>query len=327
MHKVALAGAGGIGKKHLDCYRQIDTAQVVAVIEPGEEAAEAARRSGYPVFASLDEAIKMTSPDILDITAPTPFHKDLTMQGLKAGMHILLEKPMARTLEDCDAIIRAVEDSGRRLMVGHVLRFFPEFVRARGAVLSGEVGNPAMVRTSRGGAFPGNASSWYADLNVSGGVLLDLVIHDFDWLRWTFGEVERVFSQGLAASKPGARDYSLTSLRFTSGVIAHVEGTWMRHGGFRASFEVAGDKGLLQYDSRDAATLAVASGQTQGLRLESPLYQTPQYRQITHFLNCLLTGEDTLVSMADAREAVRISLAALESVKTGKPVTLAQEGR
>jgi predicted dehydrogenase len=327
MLNVAIVGAGGMGRRHAASFRETGEARLAAVIDPDREAAAALAGEQARVCATLEEALGECDVDAVDVCAPTPFHAALAVQALKAGKHLLLEKPMARTLEECDAIIEAARGSGRTAMVAHVLRFFPEFVRGKEAVDAGLVGEPAVVRTSRGGGMPRGQDSWYRDIAQSGGVVLDLIIHDFDWLRWVLGPAERVYARGLAHSGRDGQDYALVTIRFRSGAIAHVEGTWMRPAGFETRYEIAGTQGLLDFSSRDSATLRVSRFAAAGTRPavevpESPLAESPYTAQIRHFLHCVRTGEPPKVSLEDARAAVEIALGALESMRTGEPVAL-----
>ncbi len=327
MLNVAIVGAGGMGRRHAASYRETGEARVAAVVDISRDAASALAGDEARVFPSLDEALQECDVDIVDVCVPTPLHAQYAVAALDAGKHLLLEKPMARTLEECDAIIRAAEASGRTAMVAHVLRFFPEFVRGKEAVDAGLVGEPAVVRTSRGGGMPRGMDSWYTDVAQSGGVVLDLIIHDFDWLRWLLGPAERVYAKGLAHSGRKGQDYALVTIRFRSGAIAHVEGTWMRPSGFETKFEIAGTQGLLDFSSRDSASLRFARAAGEGPRAavevpESPLAENPYTSQIRHFLHCVRTGEPPKVSLRDARAAVEIALGALESMKTGEPVEL-----
>ena len=267
--------------------------------------------------------------DVVDICTPTGSHADLAVQAIKAGRHVLLEKPMARTLEGCDRIIEAAEKSDKAVMVAHVLRWFPEFASAKAAIDAGKVGKAAVVRTSRGGGAPAGRT-WYRDFEQSGGVVLDLILHDFDWLLWCFGPAERVYAKGLAGMKnvSDGQDYALVTIRFKCGTIAHVEGTWMRPSGFETKFEVAGDGGLIEFSSRNAVPLRVSVKGEEAARAavevpESPLAESPYLREIRHFLECVKTGAKPAVSLQEARDAVQVALSAIESMKTGQPVELA----
>ena len=125
---------------------------------------------------------------------------------------------------------------------------------------AGDLGTVGVVRTSRRSPFLLGWNDWYADWRVSGGVLMDLVIHDFDYLRWTLGEVERVYARGMLGREYNRLDYVLATLRFQSGAIAHVEGHWGYPGPFNYSIEVAGSHALLTVDSTEPASLQLISG-------------------------------------------------------------------
>lgn len=328
MQRVAIIGAGHMGKVHGAAYAQMKNAEPVAFLDNRPDAVEEMAKSfGAQSFTDFDEMMKSTSPDVIDVCVPTPWHKEFVLKAATAGKHIVTEKPMALSLADCREMIQAADKAGVTFMVAHVLRFFPEFVSAKAQIDAGAVGKPAVVRTTRGGGFPSASRDWYADFNQSGGVVLDLIIHDFDWLRWTFGEVDHVFAKGLVEKGIPRLDYALVTLRMKSGVIAHIEGTWANPGGFQVKFEVAGDKGMLDFQSREAVPLVVASkkseGQGAGVAIpESPTAQNPYHLELQHFIDCVQGGTKPSITPEDGMRAVEISLAALESIKTGAPVKL-----
>ena len=162
---------------------------------------------------------------------------------------------------------------------------------------------------------------------------MDVSIHDIDFARWCFGEVERVFARGLASGEGQSYTHALILLRFKNGCIGHLEGSWAYPPGrFRTLFEIAGDLGLIEFDGLAPAPLTVTlkshtSPQAPGLpQPYSPLapQDDPYFRELEHFLNCLESGDEFLVSPQDGLQAVKISLAAIESMRTGQPVCLDQ---
>ena len=328
-YRVGLIGAGNIGEVHAKQWGLLPDAELVGVLDPRTDAA-AALGTAYSDWETL---LAEAKPDIIDICVPTPLHREYVERAAAAGLAIFVEKPLGRTLADCDAIVAAVEKAGVAASVGHVVRFFPEYAEAKRLVDSGAVGRPAAIRTARMGGFPRLAGrpNWYADPAQSGGVALDLILHDFDWLRWTFGPVSRVFAQGLYGQKEhlGERDYALVTLRFQSGAVGHVTGSWAHPGGFRTTLEVAGDGGLIEQDSAKTvpllSALRSASGGGGGVAFpESPMAPTddPYYKELAAFVEALKSNGPMPVTVGEAREAVRIGLAALESMETGKVVTL-----
>lgn len=328
MQRVAIVGAGNMGRVHGAAYREMLNAEPVAVVDIRPDAAEELATSlDCRSFTDFDEMLRTANPDVIDICAPTPWHKEYVLRAAEAGKHVITEKPMARTLDDCRRMIDAIERAGVTFMVAHVLRFFPEFAAAKAHIDAGAVGKPAIVRTTRGGGYPHAWNDWFGNFDWSGGVVLDLMIHDFDWLRWTFGEVERVYAKGLAGRGTEHMDYALVTIRFKSGVIAHVEGTWMNPTGFTVKFEVAGDGGMLDFSNKAAAPLVIARTKTEeeqpGVAIpESPTMQNPYFLELQHFVDCVESGAKPGITPEDGLRAVEIALAALESIRTGKPVNL-----
>jgi UDP-N-acetylglucosamine 3-dehydrogenase len=200
---------------------------------------------------------------------------------------------------------------------------------ARNTVQSGGIGTPVIARTFRGNGFPVGWQNWYADPDKSGGLLLDLALHDFDWLLWTFGGVERVYARGCVRDVPQGRDYALVTLRHRNGVLAHVEGTWSHTTPFNMRLEVAGDKGLLDYNDASARPVQFTPRNAEGTQdkpkvafPESPLLHDPYYLELRHFADVMLGKAKPCITPDDALAALRVGLAALESVETGRAVEL-----
>ncbi|WP_043929652.1 Gfo/Idh/MocA family protein [Bacillus sp. EB01] len=332
MQRVLLIGAGTMGMEHAVSYYAMDHVEVAGIVELRKE--QAARLVGdhdTKIFETLDEAVKnLHHIDVIDICVPTFLHKEYVMKAADYGIDVICEKPLAYTLEDAREMIDYCEEKHVKLFVGHVVRFFPQYAKVRELVANGAIGEVGVARTRRGGNFPAGWSDWYADQTKSGGVILDLIIHDFDFLRWTFGEVERVFAKGLAKRNIEHLDYALVTLAFKSGVIAHVEGSWA-HQTFSSQFEFAGKTGILEYDSLKEEPVLLSIRQTHeeqaGVAVpQSPLKKSPYHVELEHFLICLKTNETPLVTAEDAYKAMEISAAALQSLKTGLPVTLDSKG-
>lgn len=226
-YKVALVGGGNMGSVHARHWQAQPDVDLAAVLDPHRDQIKI---EGMPHYKDWDTMLAEVKPDIIDICTPTSHHREYVEMAAAAGRAIFCEKPLSRTMADCDAIVDAVEKSGVPFMGGHVLRWFPEFAAGKRMLDAGAVGKPATVRTARMAGFPGlgRANNWYGDYKQSGGVILDLILHDFDWLRWCFGDVERVYAKGLETSEKyrGRLDYALVTLRFKSGVVGHVTGSW-----------------------------------------------------------------------------------------------------
>jgi predicted dehydrogenase len=327
--RVGVIGAGFIGAIHLDAYANMpEEVEVVGVADARPETATAgAALVGAKAYSSYEELIATEEVDVVDICLPTAYHRELALAAARADKHVILEKPIARNLEDAGAIIEGFDGSERRLFVGHVVRFFPEYVRIKEMVDAGDLGTVGVARTSRRSPFLTGWNDWYADWRMSGGVLLDLVIHDFDFLRWSLGEVERVYARGVLGREYNRLDYALVTLRFEGGAIAHVEGQWGYPGPFNYSIEVAGSRAMVTADSMEPTPVRLLGGAVDPG--ESPDFITgksPFQTELEHFIRCAATGEKPIVDARDAYEALRIGLAATDSVVSGKPVTLGGRG-
>lgn len=329
---VGLVGTGKLGRLHARHWESLPNVRVVAIADPFINNARAlvasdAAAQAPLAFADLPDLLAHSRPDIVDICTPTPTHRSLVEQAIAARCAVFVEKPLARTLADCDALVDLVRQTHAFLMVGHVVRWFPAFAYAKTVVDGGGVGVPAAIRTAREASFPrrgGQAQSWYDDFAQSGGVILDVLLHDFDWLRWCFGAVVRVYARGLSFEPEhrGLRDYALVTLRFASGAIAHVTGSWAHPGPVRTTFEICGDGGMLEWDSEQSVSLSLLRTETR--HQESPLTPAddPYLAELRAFVDALRAGQPPPVTVEDGREAVRIALAALESMETGLAVAL-----
>lgn len=328
MLHVLLIGAGSMGNMHGLAFAKMENAVLAGIVDKNlEKAKELAGTLQTTAFQTFEEAIEtLEKVDVVSICLPTPFHKPFLKKAADQGLHVICEKPLARNLNDAREMIEYCKEKDVKLFVGHVVRFFPEYVRAKKIIEEGTIGNTAVVRTYRGGAFPYGSDDWYADYESSGGLVLDMIIHDFDFLRWCFGEVERVFAKSIKDGNQKRIDYSLVTLRFKNGVIAHVEGSWA-HQAFTTRFEFAGQSGIIEHDSSKSVPIVFEgrkkSTAGRGVAVpESPLKHNPYFVELNHFINCIETDNDPIVTAEDAYKAMEIALSALKSIVTGREVVI-----
>lgn len=329
--KVAVIGAGTMGFVHSTAYGSMPGVELVGIVDQRLSAAKSlSERVGTRAYDSWDALMANEAPDVIDVCVPTYLHRGCVELAAKAGKHVICEKPMARTLADARAMLAACKEAGVKLFPAQVVRFFPEWERARQLLEQGAVGRPGVIRTTRAGGFPTAWQDWYACYTRSGGVIMDLIIHDFDWLRSAFGEVERVYAKSLRGRDTQRLDYALVTLRFQSGAIAHVEGSWAHRDGFYTRMEIAGTDGIIEFDSRQAAPIRVAvdkvEGGAPGVAVpESPLAQSPYYKELEHFIDCIQNGAAPRVTAEDGYKALEIATAALVSAATGRPAKPGEE--
>ncbi len=331
--RVGVVGAGAIARFHANAWRRLPVAFAGCFDRNPARAESFCAHFGGRAFASLDDLL--CGVDVVDICTHTDGHAAAVLAAAAARIPIVCEKPLARHLHDAEAMIAACVATGTPLFVAQVVRFFPAYVRAHAAVREGVVGKPGVIRTTRAGSFPQAgatfSSPFYADFRRSGGVILDLGIHDIDFQRWIAGDVERVFARGLTLSGRTGMDHAYLVLRFKSGAVGHIDANWaLPPGMFRTRLEIAGDGGLIEWDSFQPEPIIAAfrdpahADQTRH-HTASPLAadDDPYFAQLAHFVECLETHQPFRVTPQDALEALRVALAAIESMRTDRPVDIA----
>jgi len=245
VRRLAIIGSGNMGGWHASRWQALPVELAGFYdAEPARAAALAAQYGGQ-AFATLEAALD--SSDLIDICTPPADHASAAIAAARAGKHVVCEKPIARHLADARAMIAACEAAGVRLFVAHVVRFFPEFARAKAVLDSGALGRLGVVRSVRGGAPPGH-SNWFADVAQSGGVTLDVAIHDIDYMRWLCGEIVEVSAvvEKISSLEIDTDDIADLTVRFESGAIGSIHMNlfaWNMH----SHFELMGEGGVLQW--------------------------------------------------------------------------------
>lgn len=328
--RVGIVGAGAIAKVHAAQWLKLPVTLAGCYDRHPDRAEAFCTQYGGRAYSSLEELL--ANVDLVTICTHTDSHKEIVLAAAKARVPIVCEKPIARHLRDAEEMVERCEVTNTPLFIAHVVRFFPNFARAKNVVDSGAIGKPGVIRTTRAGSYPrpGNefSAAFYRDFKRSGGVTLDLAIHDIDYHRWVAGDVERVFARGLAYSNVADADHAYILLRFRSGAIGHIDANWaLPRGLFRTRLEIAGDQGLVEWDSFQPAPVITAMHNPDGPTHQSsasPLAEEdePYYAQLAHVLSCLEQNKPFLVTPHDALMALKVSLAALESMRTGQPVEL-----
>ncbi|GFZ80110.1 dehydrogenase [Paenibacillus marchantiophytorum] len=324
--KVAIVGCGGMGNVHALSYMNMPNVTLVGVCDVDFELAqELSMKTGAAAYHSFEAMLNETDFDVVSVTLPSFLHKEYTLKAAQAGKHVICEKPLALNLEDAAAMIQSCEQNGVHLFVGHVVRFFPEYVQMKQAIDEGKLGRVGVVHAKRIGSHPGDVKPWFKDADKSGGVIADLMIHDIDFLRWAVGDVKSVYGLNHRVNE---MDYALVTLVFENGAVANLEAFWGYHGPFQTAVEIAGSKGLIRSDSQKSSSLQIckAPSSSEERRFaevpQSPGFSSPYELELAHFIQCIREGSEPIVSANDAYKALEITMAALESVQTGKSVYL-----
>ncbi|HEX6383217.1 MAG TPA: Gfo/Idh/MocA family oxidoreductase [Anaerolineae bacterium] len=329
--KVGIVGTGFMGVAHAAGWAATEARIAGSVAETVESAESLAAEYDAKVFSDL--ATMLPEVDVVDICTPTHLHHEMVLQAAAAGKDIVCEKPLARTVAQAQEMVQVCRQAGVVLLVAHVVRFFPEYALAQQAVAAGDIGRPGVIRLSRGSYRPKKpVGNWFLDEAKSGGILMDLMIHDFDYARWIAGDVESVFARRVTEKHPEAAvDYGLAILRHRTGALSHVAGAWAYPPPtFRTGLEIAGDAGLIAFDSDVTAPILnllhkSEEGDAPDVALpSSPTRESPYTTQIKEFYRALKDNRPVRVSGEDGLAAVQIAEAAIESAASGRAVSLAQ---
>ncbi len=252
--------------------------------------------------------------DIVDICLPTDMHAEVAIAALQAGKHVLCEKPMALSADDCGRMEDAAAQAGRILMIGQVLRFWPEYKALKSYAISGEYGPFRQATFTRRCALP-DWSKWLPDEARSGGALLDFLVHDVDQALWLFGIPQRV-----AAKQLGSGDAVMATLIYPGGPEVRIQGGWFGAGTpFSMSFLVRADRAEFEL-TPDGLLLSDMSGQRKKVEVESGDAYAAEFN---YFLDCCRDGKQPELCMPhDSAAAVKVALAIKESrAKDGEQIT------
>jgi predicted dehydrogenase len=327
--RIGIIGAGFMGSTHAHAWAATDATLVGILAGPSSDPSELAGRHGASAYDDLDDLLDAV--DVVDVCAPTHLHAELVAASAAAGRHVICEKPLARTVEQAEHAVDACREAGVHLLVAQVVRFFPEYAAAKAAVERGAVGTPAVLRLGRSTFQPRKAAdNWFLDVEKSGGLVFDLMVHDIDYARWVAGEVAAVFARSVHGSRPDAAgDHAIAFLRHERGALTHLEASWAQPPpAFRTRGEIAGDAGVVSWDSdRDGpvrTSLRAGEADTDEIpRVRSTLAEDPYTIQIRHLLQVLRDESPPIVTGADGLAAVEVAAAVTESILTGEVVEMA----
>lgn len=324
---VGIAGVGRIGKIHLEnILTRFPNVHVKLVTDPSEETKEYVLGKGLNYSQDYHEILDIKAIDAVVLCSPTDTHADYVAKAAKAGMHIFCEKPLDLSLDRVKEVLEIVEKSKVKLMLGFNRRFDPNFLKIKSLVKAGKIGEPQLLKiTSRD---PGPPPISY--IKVSGGLFLDMAIHDFDMARHIMNkEVLEVYSRGAvmvdkAIGEAGDIDTALTTLIFEDGTMANIDNSRKAVYGYDQRLEVFGSQGMAKVDNNfpDNHQLYSSDGIHGTLPLHFFLerYTASYLNELEAFFKSVQRNEEVVVSGLDGLKAMKIALAAKKSVKENRPV-------
>lgn len=332
--RIGLIGAGRMGEvfAHHLAY-SIPEADFIAVADANHEVAKrvAARYSAQRYFGDYAELLNQEEIDAVVVATPTNTHDKVIIDAANAGKHIFSEKPLALTLQGCDAALAAVKAAGVKLQVGFMRRYDPAYLAAKQKIDAGVIGTPVMFKSV--GRDPKRTSLEFARRVNSGGLIMDMGIHDFDLARWLMGsEVKRVFSEGGCLVFPELKDVNdidnaVISLKFEIGAVGAVDVSRNAVYGYDVRTEVMGSEGSLYIGKEQQTPLWVKT--RAGVTHDTVPHFMERFAEayaaeIKDFVAYLESDKEPAVSGDDGRKATAIGVAATISFDEGRPVELSE---
>lgn len=343
-----IVGSGFMGQSHAKALAAIPDACVRWICgRDTDKVSELASQVGGQGTTDLEEVLADPLVDAVLVCVPTGLHKDVAIEALRAGKRVLCEKPVALTLAEADAMIAAAAEAARRagivegdrehlaahfLMIGHVLRFWPEYEELQALNEQGAFGGIASLELERLSTAP-KWADWFSDLSMSGGMVVDLMVHDFDIACSLLGVPQTVTAWG---AKPPSGDWKHVHvlITFAGGGKAHVVGSHLMPPAypFTSSVRVVGEQGAAEYRCTAGGTSVTDSAampspliyySAEGVRypLEEGVAADPYARQLAYFIGCV--RENRAVERGtplQAKTALAVALAARQSLATGTSV-------
>lgn len=333
MLNIGIIGAGRIGKVHGESIKfHVKNAQVAAIADSywTEASRKWAKEMGFPTYDDYHEILNDPSIDAVMICSSTQTHAPISIEAIRAGKHVFCEKPISKDLAEIKAVMQELEKTNLKYQVGFNRRFDHNFRAVRDAVTSGKIGDVQIVKiTSRDPDAPP-----VEYVKVSGGIFLDMTIHDFDMTRYLTGsDVEEIYVNGAVLVDPkigeaGDIDTAIITMKLKNGSLAVIDNSRKAVYGYDQRAEVFGSKGQVAV-SNDTQSSAVIST-TDGIVGEKPLYffleryMESFAREVSEFTEAVLNDTPVPVTVVDGLQAVLIGMAAGKSFKEHRPVKLSE---
>jgi predicted dehydrogenase len=328
--RCAVIGIGMIGREHASLLAGCTEAELVACCDPDAVAREATPL-GVTVYADLAPTLDVEGLEAVFVCTPQALHRPVVVEALSRGLAVFCEKPIASTMQDADAMISAARATGRLLAIGHTLRFHPDYIALHDMVSGGAIGRVVHM------AARWNAPDFEGRI-ISGRTTVpqEMMIHDIDVMRWLAGDVERVYAEGLAMPVVGpGPDAVVGTLRFRSGAIGVLDHNWIMASatGFESDHRLAvfGTDGSAFIDAREPPVVVYTKERPRLVR--TSYYSSPRSvpngalaAEDRYFLRMVRYGGDWPITLSDARAALACALALDDSVQSGAPVAIVDQG-
>ena len=333
--RIGILGAGFMGSTHARGLKNVPGVEISGIYGLSETRAQPlADELGTIWTTDLNKLIADSSIDAIDVCLPGPQHREVTEAALAAGKHVLLEKPITLSVQDADALVDLAGKTDRVFMVAHVLRFWPEYMEIANRVQSGEYGKVISALAFRRQPFPA-WSQLFARADLTGGAVLDMMIHDYDVLNWILGTPTSLVARGLNNPRSGGFDQVQVMIDY-GAASGMVDGGMMMPESypFTSVLHVLCETGAFEYTFRAGGRSVEVGGGVNELRyfpnggdpqtLTVP-QQDPYYGEVSYFAECVENGVPATRGTPDeARLALKVGLAAQKAVAADglTPVTI-----
>jgi len=331
--RIAVFGAGFMGSTHARAYARLPGVEIAAIYaRSGERAQPLAHEVGSTFTTSVEDILADESITAVDICLPTPEHRSSLEAALSAGKHVLLEKPLALTEDDARAMVDAAAASDQIVMIAHVLRFWPEYVELKRIIDSGEFGRPLAAYATRRQPFPA-WSKQFGQSDLTGGAIIDMLVHDYDALNWVLGAPRTVTAHAHRNRRSAGLDQAQVLIGYDGAQAVSDGGMMMPESyPFTSALEVLCENGAIEYHFRaggrsfeigeptNALTVYRAEGDPETLTVEQ---SDPYENEVAYFIDCVRSGARAdRATPEDALSALRIALAARDSAERGTTIDL-----
>ena len=338
MLRIGIVGWGFMGKMHFRCYKSDTNVEVTAICDADAKQLQNASGatgnisgteddldlSNIALYSDLSKMLAEEKLDALSIASPTFLHASQTIEALNAGVHVFCEKPMSLNSGDCREMAEVAKQSGKTLQIGHCIRFWPEYVQAKEIIDSQKYGKVLAATFQRLSLTP--TWSWdncFLDGKRSGGAMLDLHIHDTDYVQYVFGMPKEVFSRGVMGPS-GEFDHTVTQYLYGNDCVITAEGGWiMAPGfGFEMSFKIMLEKATLVYSSAQEPTFRIFPIDGETIIPEIPTGDGYSF-EIQHFVDTL-SGKavPSIITPEQSGDSVKIIEAEKESIRNNDKISL-----
>ena len=338
MLRIGIVGWGFMGKMHFRCYKSDTNVEVTAICDADAKqlqnssgvsgnisgAEDDLDLSNIALYSDLSKMLAEEKLDALSIASPTFLHASQTIEALNEGVHVFCEKPMALNSGDCREMTEVAKQSGKTLQIGHCIRFWPEYVQAKEIIDSQKYGKVLAATFQRLSLTP--TWSWdncFLDGKRSGGAMLDLHIHDTDYVQYVFGMPKEVFSRGVIGPS-GEFDHTVTQYLYGNDCVITAEGGWiMAPGfGFEMSFKIMLEKVTLVYSSAQEPTFRIFPIDGETIIPEIPTGDGYSF-EIQHFVDTL-SGKavPSIITPEQSGDSVKIIEAEKESIRNNDKISL-----